>query len=105
MTSSKTNGEDPFMAAVTDEVRRGMGEGGLAVRSMLVCGGKILGRANRTEIGAEHFPKSKDIEVIPLDDVECFKLMQTFIARSPDAWREDIGANSLWEGLSRKLKT
>jgi creatinine deaminase len=66
---------------------------------------KCIVGENRTIMGAEDFLKSKDIEVVVLDDAECFKLMQTFITRSPDVWREDIGAYSLKEGFSSTPKT
>jgi cytosine deaminase len=65
---------------------------------------KCVAGENRTIMGAEDFLRSKDIEVIVLDDVECFQLMQTFIERSPEVWREDIGAASLKEGFSSKAK-
>jgi hypothetical protein len=47
---------------------------------------------NRNSIGAEDFLKAKDIKVVELDEVECFKLMQAFVARSSDPWREDIAS-------------
>jgi cytosine deaminase len=59
---------------------------------------------NRTIMGAEDFLKSKEVEVVVLDNVECFQLMQEFIKRSPDIWHEDIGAYSLKEGFSSTPK-
>jgi cytosine/creatinine deaminase len=60
---------------------------------------------NRTIMGAEDFLRSKDVEVVVLDDLECFQLMQTFIKRSPGIWQEDIGAYSLKDGFSSEPRT
>jgi cytosine deaminase len=60
---------------------------------------------NRTIMGAEDFLRSKDIEVVVVDDQECFELMKTFIARAPDVWHEDIGSYGLKHGFSGHSKT
>ncbi len=143
---------NPFMEAAIDEARKGLGEGGVPIGSVLVCGGKIIGRGhnrrvqdgsvihhaemnclenagrqpasvyarctvyttlspcpmcsgaillygirkcvigeNRTFMGAEDLLRSKGVEVTVCDSGECFELMRSFIARSPEVWREDIG--------------
>ena len=46
---------------------------------------------NRTFMGNEALLRSRGVEVIVLDDPECYRLMQEFIARYPDVWNEDIG--------------
>jgi cytosine/creatinine deaminase len=55
---------------------------------------------SRTIMGAEDFLKSKDVEVVVVDSVECFQLMEAFIKKEPEIWREDIGAYSLKDGFS-----
>jgi len=35
--------------------------------------------------------RAQGIAVVVLDLPECYQLMQTFIARSPEVWNEDIG--------------
>ncbi len=46
---------------------------------------------NRTFIGGEDYLRSRGVEVLDLDIVACVELMQSFIARRPDVWNEDIG--------------
>jgi creatinine deaminase len=46
---------------------------------------------NRTFMGNEALLHSRGVEVVVLDDPECYRLMQEFIARHPDIWNEDIG--------------
>lgn len=46
---------------------------------------------NRTFMGGEDYLRSRGVEVVNLDDPECYRLMQEFIARYPDVWNEDIG--------------
>jgi cytosine/creatinine deaminase len=46
---------------------------------------------NRTFMGGEDHLRSRGVEVVNLDDPECYRLMQAFIARYPDVWNEDIG--------------
>lgn len=46
---------------------------------------------NRTFLGNEALLRSRGVEVVVLDDPECHRLMQAFIARYPDVWNEDIG--------------
>jgi cytosine deaminase len=46
---------------------------------------------NRTFLGGEDLLRSRGVEVVNLDSDECYRLMQTFIARYPEIWNEDIG--------------
>ena len=46
---------------------------------------------NRTFVGGEDLLRSRTVEVVNLDSVECYGLMQEFIKRYPDIWNEDIG--------------
>jgi creatinine deaminase len=59
---------------------------------------------NRTIMGAEDFLRSKNVEVVVVDSLECFQLMEAFIRRDPEIWKEDIGAYSLNEGFSEAPK-
>lgn len=46
---------------------------------------------NRTFKGPEDYIQSRGVTVDILDSVECFKLMQDFIAANSALWNEDIG--------------
>jgi cytosine/creatinine deaminase len=46
---------------------------------------------NRTFLGGEDLLRSRGVELVNLDSAECYELMQTFIARYPEIWNEDIG--------------
>jgi cytosine/creatinine deaminase len=46
---------------------------------------------NRSFMGGEDYLRSRGVEVVNLDDPECQRLMQEFIARYPEIWNEDIG--------------
>ena len=46
---------------------------------------------NRTFLGNEALLRSRGVEVVVLDDPECKRLMDEFIARYPEIWNEDIG--------------
>lgn len=46
---------------------------------------------NRTFVGAEDVLRERGVEVAVLDDPECVEMMETFIARHPELWNEDIG--------------
>jgi creatinine deaminase len=50
----------------------------------------VLGE-NRTFMGAEHLLRAHGVEVVNLDDDECYRLMQAFIHEHPELWNEDIG--------------
>jgi cytosine/creatinine deaminase len=46
---------------------------------------------NKTFMGEEELLKSRGVEVIVVDDVKCYELMQEFIRLHPEEWNEDIG--------------
>jgi cytosine/creatinine deaminase len=46
---------------------------------------------NRTFLGAEGLLRSRGVEVVVVDDLECVALMAEFIAAHPQLWHEDIG--------------
>jgi cytosine deaminase len=46
---------------------------------------------NRTFMGGEDLLRARGVEVVNLDSDACYQLMQTFIARYPEIWNEDIG--------------
>jgi cytosine deaminase len=46
---------------------------------------------NRTFGGNEEFLRARGVEVVVLDDPACKALMDEFIRRYPDVWKEDIG--------------
>lgn len=46
---------------------------------------------NRTFRGPEDYVRSRGVDLVILDDPECIKLMEDFIAAKPALWNEDIG--------------
>lgn|SRR5690554_5864522 len=46
---------------------------------------------NRTFRGPEDYLRSRGVRLDVLDDPECVRLMQEFIAQNPALWNEDIG--------------
>lgn len=52
---------------------------------------KVVIGENRTFQGPEQYLRSRGVEIEVIDDEECRRLMQDFIAASPDLWNEDIG--------------
>lgn len=50
----------------------------------------IIGE-NRTFMGEEELLKARGVEVVVLDNQECYDLMQKFINEKPEVWNEDIG--------------
>jgi cytosine deaminase len=46
---------------------------------------------NRSFLGGEDQLRARGVEIVNLDSDECYRLMQTFIARYPEIWNEDIG--------------
>ncbi|RXE56629.1 hypothetical protein ABH15_00095 [Methanoculleus taiwanensis] len=46
---------------------------------------------HRTFQGPEEYLRSRGVELVVLDDPECLRLMQEFIAANPALWYEDIG--------------
>ena len=143
---------DLFLQKAIEEARLGLAEGGIPIGSVLVIGGKIVGRGhnrrvqngsailhaemdclenagrlspadyrqatlystlspcdmcsgtallyriprivigeNRTFRGPEDYVRSRGVELEIVDDAECVKLMEDFIAARPELWNEDIG--------------
>ena len=52
---------------------------------------KVVIGENRTFAGPEAYLRSRGVLLEILDDAECRRLMQDFIARHPALWNEDIG--------------
>jgi creatinine deaminase len=52
---------------------------------------KVVIGENRTFLGAEELLKQHGVEVVVMNDEECFKMMQDFIEKNPALWNEDIG--------------
>ncbi len=56
---------------------------------------------NRTFRGPEDYLRSRGVDVLVADDLECRQLMETFIATYPELWNEDIG--EIAGGTNRSL--
>lgn len=52
---------------------------------------KIVVGENHTFKGPEGYLRSRRIEIVVLDRLDCMKLMAEFINAHPDLWFEDIG--------------
>ncbi|MFA5055766.1 MAG: nucleoside deaminase [Dehalococcoidia bacterium] len=52
---------------------------------------KVIAGESRTFPGARSFMEEHGVEVIDVDDNECYALMQDFIRKNPELWNEDIG--------------
>ena len=50
----------------------------------------VLGE-NKTFLGAEDLLRANGVEVVNMENDECYRLMQEFIAERPEIWFEDIG--------------
>jgi cytosine deaminase len=46
---------------------------------------------NRTFRGPEDYLRSRGVDVLVADDLECRRLLETFISTYPELWDEDIG--------------
>jgi len=55
---------------------------------------KVVIGENRTFRGPEPYLASRQVALEIADDDECFRLMQSFIARHREIWNEDIGEPS-----------
>jgi cytosine deaminase len=53
--------------------------------------GTLVVGDSRTFAGGLHWLRENGVEVVELDNRECRELMETFIARHPEIWNEDIG--------------
>jgi cytosine deaminase len=52
---------------------------------------RIVIGENRTFQGPEDYTRSRGVVLEIVDDAECYDLMQEFIAKNPQLWKEDIG--------------
>lgn len=52
---------------------------------------KIVIGENKTFRGPEDYLKERGVDFVILNDNECIKLMENFIAANPSLWNEDIG--------------
>jgi len=52
---------------------------------------RIVVGENRTYRGPEDHLRARGVELEVLDDEECIRLMEDFIAARPELWDEDIG--------------
>ena len=52
---------------------------------------KIVVGENKNFQGPEDYVRSRGVDVIIIDDIECITLMEDFIKDRPDLWNEDIG--------------
>ncbi|MGB7324586.1 MAG: nucleoside deaminase [Rubripirellula sp.] len=52
---------------------------------------KIIVGENRTFQGPESYVRGRGVDLEILDDPDCFAMMQSFIAKRPQLWNEDIG--------------
>jgi cytosine deaminase len=52
---------------------------------------QIVVGENRTFRGPEDYVRSRGVEIVVLDNLECQQLMQRFINENPELWNEDIG--------------
>lgn len=53
--------------------------------------GTLVVGDSRTFAGGLDWLRENGVEVVDLDNVECRKLMETFVSRHPEIWNEDIG--------------
>lgn len=52
---------------------------------------RIVVGENRTFQGPEDYVRSRGVQLEIVDDAECVRLMEEFIAARPELWNEDIG--------------
>jgi cytosine deaminase len=52
---------------------------------------RIVVGENRTFQGPEAYVRSRGVDLLVVDDPECVRLMEEFIAAQPELWNEDIG--------------
>jgi cytosine deaminase len=52
---------------------------------------RVVAGESRTFAGARSFMESHGVEVVDMDDPACVRIMEEFIATSPELWAEDIG--------------
>lgn len=52
---------------------------------------RIVVGENRTFQGPEDYVRSRGVEVVVLDRMDCVEMMERLIAERPELWNEDIG--------------
>lgn len=52
---------------------------------------KVVIGENKTFTGPENYLRARGVEIVNLNNEECYKLMEAFIKNKPDLWNEDIG--------------
>ncbi len=52
---------------------------------------RIVVGENRTFQGPESYLRERGVDLTIVDDAECVRLMEEFIAARPELWNEDIG--------------
>jgi len=52
---------------------------------------RVVVGENRTFMGAEDYMRANGIAVEVVQDADCIRMMQEFIAARPELWNEDIG--------------
>lgn len=52
---------------------------------------KVVIGENITFLGEEELLKSRGVDLVVVDNVECKNLMKEFISKNPELWNEDIG--------------
>jgi cytosine/creatinine deaminase len=52
---------------------------------------RVVVGENRTFLGGEDLLRSRGVEVVVVDDLDCVAMMAEFIAAHPQLWNEDIG--------------
>jgi cytosine deaminase len=55
---------------------------------------RVIVGENKTFYGGEDYLRSRGVDVVVLDNQDCIDMMDTFIAKHPDIWNEDIGEPS-----------
>ncbi len=59
--------------------------------SLLYGISRIVVGENHTFRGPETWLKSRGVDIVILDRVDCMRMMEEFIKENPDLWFEDIG--------------
>jgi cytosine deaminase len=52
---------------------------------------KVVIGENKTFMGEEELLRSRGVETVVVQDEECIRIMEDFIAAKPQLWNEDIG--------------
>jgi cytosine/creatinine deaminase len=51
---------------------------------------KIVIGENKTLLGAEKLLKDNNVEILSLDNSECKKLLEDYIEKNPESWKEEL---------------